>query len=126
MNMRKFALVLALLAVIAIPFGLVGPTKPDTASYNTALAGAIVDDASNNVRADGAPQQAVVNGWVARDLAIIQIRQNNDLLALTHMMTALMVALVLAVIITAAGGPKKNREAEIVSAVVPQAIAQAA
>jgi hypothetical protein len=117
---RKFAIVLGLLLLVAVPFGLLGPTKPDsydtdtydTSAYDTAVSEALSDAASNEARSQGAPQQAVVNGWLARDLAIIQIeqandeitqnvtriRQTNDLLILEHTIAAVLVAVVLALV----------------------------
>src|ERR1043165_1599577 len=81
-NPRTFFAVLGvalfLFVAIAIPIGLVGPTKPDTKGYDAATKAALADADANNATAEGAPQQAVVNGWLARDLTEIQINQNND------------------------------------------------
>jgi hypothetical protein len=127
-NARRFAVVLGLLLVVAVPIGLLGPTKPDlkaydtgtydTAAYNSAVAAALSDATTNEARSQGAPQQAVVNGWLARDLAVIQIkqandeinqnvtriRQTNDLLVLEHMIAAMLVAVVLALILVGLTG----------------------
>ena len=106
MNLRRFAIALALLIAVAIPLGLIGPTRPQTAKYDTAVTTALSDATGNERTASGAPQQAVVNGWLLRDLAIIQIEQNNDLLVLTHAVTALLVAVTVAAVIGASGRRK--------------------
>lgn len=108
MNMRRFAIALGLLIAVAIPLGLIGPTKPETSKYDSAVATALADATGNERTASGAPQQAVVNGWLNRDLAIIHIDQNNDLLVLTHAITALLVAVTLAAVIGAAGRRKDS------------------
>jgi hypothetical protein len=99
--LRRVAVALAVIVAVAIPFGLVGPTKPDTDAYNKAASTALSDAVLNETTAQGAPQQAVVNGWLLRDLTLIQIKQNNDLLVLEHLIAALAVGGVLAVVISA-------------------------
>ena len=51
--------------------------------YDTAISAALSDDNANNLRAEGAPQQTVVNGWTAKDLLTIIARQNGDLMRLS-------------------------------------------
>jgi len=53
---------------------------PSTAQYESLISTALSDDAANNLRAQGAPQQAVVNGWTARDLLTIVAKENADVL----------------------------------------------
>ena len=102
-NPRTFFAVLGvalfLFVAIAIPIGLVGPTKPDTKGYDAATKAALADADANNATAEGAPQQAVVNGWLARDLTEIQINQNNDELVLLHLVVSVLVAALLAVVV---------------------------
>lgn len=100
---KRLGVTLLVLLVIAVPLGLVGPTKPDTGGYEDARAEALAVADLNESRAEGAPQQAVVNGWLARDLALIDISQQNDQLALLHFIAALLVAVVLAVAIAGFG-----------------------
>ena len=83
------------LMAIAIPLGLVGPTRPDTKGYDSAVKAALKDADSNNSTAQGAPQQAVVNGWLARDLMEIQIKQNNDELVLLHLAVVVLIGALL-------------------------------
>jgi hypothetical protein len=40
---------------------------------------ALLDYDANNANADSAPQQQVVNDWVAKDLAVVQLNQLGDL-----------------------------------------------
>lgn len=74
--------VLVVVAIVggALALNVLGPSKPDVDQYDSAAAKALLTADLNEENAEGAPQQAVVNGWVARDLAVIQIDQNNDLL----------------------------------------------
>ena len=52
-----------------------------TADYSTLIDTALSDYDANDSRTDSAPQQQVVNGWVARDLLLmIATLQNVDLL----------------------------------------------
>lgn len=79
------SLVRVLLVIVAIVGGalalnVLGPTKPDVGQHDVAVSDALLAAELNEESADGAPQQAVVNGWVARDLAVVQIDQNNELL----------------------------------------------
>jgi beta-lactamase regulating signal transducer with metallopeptidase domain len=107
---RKFAIALGLLVLAAIPMGLVGPTKPDTKGYDSAVSAALANAEMNNSSASGAPQQQVVNGWVARDLAVVQIKQNNDMLMLMHVVAALLLTLVLAVVFTGLSMRRKGEQ----------------
>jgi hypothetical protein len=76
---------LAVLAVAAVAvFFVLAPdssgSEPSifTADYSELVQQALSDSDANNVRAEGAPQQQVVNGWVARDLlSIIALEQNE-------------------------------------------------
>lgn len=57
------------------------PTLPNTTDYLSLIQQTLSNDTANNARAQGAPQQAVVNGWTARDLLTIIAKQNIDILA---------------------------------------------
>jgi hypothetical protein len=56
------------------------PTLPSATRYETLITQALADDAANNLRTEGAPQQQVVNGWTAKDLLTIIAKQNIDIL----------------------------------------------
>jgi hypothetical protein len=62
------------IAAIAIWFGMAPDEVPSQAP---AIAAALADYDSNNAHASGAPQQAVVNGWIARDLLTVTATQGN-------------------------------------------------
>lgn len=53
---------------------------PSATQYESLITQALSDDAANNLRTEGAPQQAVVNGWTAKDLLTIIAKENADIL----------------------------------------------
>ena len=67
---------------------LLAPTEPDpvtgfdptSRTYVNLIETALSDYDANNARADSAPQQQVVNGWLTKDLLTIISFQNTDLL----------------------------------------------
>ena len=79
---------LGVIAVLAIGvFLLMEPDPPAEGSlsltptnYQTLINVALSDNEANDARADSAPQQQVVNGWVTRDLLHIQALELADLL----------------------------------------------
>lgn len=74
---RLGALILAI-AAVAVWF-LLEPEQAsaDTPNYSSAISAAIADYESNNALADSAPQQEVVNGWVAKDLLEVIAKAEN-------------------------------------------------
>ncbi|MCX7620678.1 MAG: hypothetical protein N2037_07540 [Acidimicrobiales bacterium] len=75
------------LAAIAIAAFVVAvalrPPQPDAPmSSASAVTKALAEADLNELTADSAPKQQVVNGWVARDLLAINARQNDSLLEL--------------------------------------------
>ena len=139
--LRKFSMALGVLVLVAVPAALAragqvtrqagDTTAYDTSNYNAAVTAALSDATTNESRAQGAPQQAVVNGWLARDLAQIQIKQNNDainqnvtqikqnhdLLVLGYLLMAVLSALVLALMF--AGISVRRREPAVETAEAP-------
>lgn len=95
-----FASILALIA-LAVPLSLFTTTAPNTDGYAGELSSTLSWAEVNNDSAKGAPQQQVVNGWTARDLAALQIRQNNELIRQNHVQIVL-AATLLAIIGTLA------------------------
>ncbi len=86
---RTGMVMLAIAAVVIFVTGKPGEPQPATAlptpgrlvtDYSPATESALSDYRSNNANAESAPQQQVVNGWVARDLLTIQTRELNDAL----------------------------------------------
>lgn len=92
-TVRRLSFAILVLLAVAVPFGL-APDKPDTDGYSEAVGSALVGAELNEDKASGAPQQAVVNGWVARDLLTIQAKQNNDMLTYQHTIATLLVVLI--------------------------------
>lgn len=74
-----WALIGTICIVVIAALVIVG-NAPDTDGYESDTSAALLRADLNENDATGAPQQAVVNGWVARDLLEIEIKQNNDLL----------------------------------------------
>ena len=85
-ELRRVGLALLAIAAIAI-FFLMEPDAPEEGSlnlsatnYQSLIDAAMSDYNANDALAESAPQQQVVNGWVARDLLQIQARQLADVL----------------------------------------------
>jgi hypothetical protein len=79
---------LAILAVIvwfamAPSVASAPPDVPSAAQYERLISQALSDNEANEARTDSAPQQQVVNGWVARDLLSIIAKANADMLEAT-------------------------------------------
>lgn len=55
-------------------------TRETVSSRSSEISGALSDAELNELSADSAPQQQVVNGWVARDLLAIIAEQQNEAL----------------------------------------------
>jgi hypothetical protein len=75
----------ALLAVVAIAvWFLMAPEEPKpvtvegVADRSAAINSALSDYELNDLTASSAPQQQVVNGWIAKDLLTIIAQQQND------------------------------------------------
>lgn len=56
------------------------PTLPSATTYESLISTALSDNTANDARADSAPKQQVVNGWVARDLLTIIAKEDADIL----------------------------------------------
>jgi hypothetical protein len=84
---RQIGLAVILVAAVAVWF-VMAPSEPDpvtgfdptSKTYTSLIDLTLEDYDANNDRADSAPQQQVVNGWVAKDLLTIMAYQNTDLL----------------------------------------------
>jgi hypothetical protein len=85
---RRIGAGILALAAIAV-WLLMAPAKPKAAEVqtpqavsdqSTAIAKALSDYQQNNLFTTGAPQQAVVNGWAAKDLLTIIAKQQNEAL----------------------------------------------
>lgn len=81
--LRLVALVVILvLAIGAAALALTGkPEEYDASDSGILISAALSSAEANEALADSAPQQQVVNGWVARDLLSIIARQNDSALA---------------------------------------------
>jgi hypothetical protein len=85
---RRIGAAILAIAAIAVWF-LMAPTEPETPvvqaqesvrDRSSEIRSALADYALNEARTQGAPQQAVVNGWVAKDLLTIIAEQQNEAL----------------------------------------------
>jgi hypothetical protein len=82
MTVRRIGFVVLALAAAIITFAL-GPEPPEqlnVASYDRQISQALSDYEANDARTEGAPQQQVVNGWIARDMLTVLALQTNELL----------------------------------------------
>jgi hypothetical protein len=74
---RRIGAVVLMVAAIAVWFGM-NPANTDAASgYSDAISAALAADTANNVTTAGAAQQAVVNGWTARDLLTVIAKEGS-------------------------------------------------
>ncbi|MGY1704936.1 hypothetical protein ACI79C_10200 [Geodermatophilus sp. SYSU D00697] len=72
---RRIGAVVLALAAVVVWFAM----APDESSNRSAdIASALADYEVNDARTQGAPQQQVVNGWVAKDLLTIIAEQQNE------------------------------------------------
>ncbi len=78
---RKLGAAALAIAAIAVWF-LMAPAEPDTQEQvgdrSREITAALSDYSLNEARTQGAPQQTVVNGWVAKDLLAIIAEQQNE------------------------------------------------
>lgn len=77
---------------------MVGPdllSASDRDSVDRAVGGALRMGELNNSRAEGAPQQQVVNGWTTNDLLEIQISQQQKALELLSRQRTLLTVLII-------------------------------
>lgn len=99
---RLGSLVLAV-AALAVMVGLAPHDSVTTRDISQVMVG----DTLNQARTEGAPQQAVVNGWTARDLLELTATQGVD--ARDHRPAALLTLLVLGMCLALATSPSTRR-----------------
>lgn len=106
-------IVLALLAI-----GVFMSSSPR--GYGSDISGSISVDELNEESAQGAPQQTVVNGWVARDLLEIIAKQNDERSS-DDRVPALLTIAVLAGIWTVLTAPKHTEPgpAHVATSLIP-------
>jgi len=76
---------LAAVALIAVVVGVItvgaeGEETSQSTTYESVVGAALADYEANDALAESAPQQQVVNGWIARDLLEVIARQNVELI----------------------------------------------
>lgn len=122
---RVGALLLAVAAVV-VWFVLKPAEKPtSSADFSSEIAEAMANYELNNSAADSAPQQAVVNGWVAKDLLEVVAREQNAALSpksapRDERVPAELLLVVLGVALLAATTPKSHAEPQPRAALAPQ------
>jgi hypothetical protein len=79
---RRLGAVILSVAAIAVWF-LMEPNESsdDAADYSVEISDAMDSYEANNAMADSAPQQEVVNGWVAKDLLEVVAKAENAALS---------------------------------------------
>lgn len=98
-------LALAVAAVVAFS----SPVPDGADGYNIGVARTTSDE--NNTRTEGAPQQQVVNGWLAADLLEVIARQGSD-----QREETLLLIIALAVIWHGITQPRRARTTSLVAA----------
>jgi hypothetical protein len=87
-TVRRIGAAVLTLAALAVWF-LMAPETPEAPAVQTRegvadrsvdIAEALLNYEANEARTQGAPQQSVVNGWVAKDLLTIIAEQQNEAL----------------------------------------------
>ena len=79
---RRLGAACLVLAAVAVWFLLKPAEKAsDAADFAPAIAAAMGDYKTNNASTDSAPQQQVVNGWVAKDLLEVIAHEQNAALS---------------------------------------------
>ena len=80
--LRRLGAACLVLAAVAVWFLLKPADKAaESADFGPAIAAAMDDYDTNNASTDSAPQQQVVNGWVAKDLLHVLAREQNAALS---------------------------------------------
>ena len=75
---RRIGAAVLIIAALGVWFGM-APSHPDKSDdYRAAISAALASDTANNTRTEGAPQQAVVNGWTAKDLLTVVAQEGAD------------------------------------------------
>lgn len=97
LTIRRVGSLLLLVAALSVWFGM----APESASFDSSarLADIQIRDAANNQGTEGAPQQAVVNGWTTNDLLRLMVEQDAAAPSADPRPAALMFIGVLAVIL---------------------------
>jgi hypothetical protein len=100
---RKVGAVVLAIAAVVVWFAM-GPED-----RSSDIRQALVEYEVNNTRTSGAPQQQVVNGWVAKDLLTIIAEQQDDV-AGDERLPALVGLLVLGAALYAFTSPRRTQE----------------
>jgi hypothetical protein len=73
LDIRRIGALILCVAAFIVLFGM----APDDMTGSGDITSVMIGDAANQDRAEGAPQQSVVNGWTARDLLEIIAKQGE-------------------------------------------------
>lgn len=111
------------IAAVAVWFLMAPEAVPEAEGHGELLSDVLDSAEANNALADGAPQQEVVNGWAARDLIAVTVRQNDALIEQVHPRderpAALLVLAVLGIALHALTTPHRNSPAGVTAAADP-------
>jgi len=114
---RRVGAVVLVIAAIAVWFGM-KPSDSVAGEYSALISAALSADEANQGLAEGAPQQAVVNGWTARDLLTIIARQGSAPAATDDPRPSALLALAVIGIALLAftAGASQRRESKLITA----------
>jgi len=95
LRLLAFLCIAAIALLLALVTVTSQPNQDVTSSQNALISAALSDNAANDANAENVNQQMVVNGWVAKDLLVINARQNVNLIELQSRTNALLQGIVL-------------------------------
>lgn len=75
---RRICAVVLIAGAIGVWFGMSPASSETSSGYHQTITAALAADATHNKTARGTAQQAVVNGWTARDLLAIIAQEGAD------------------------------------------------
>jgi hypothetical protein len=113
---RRIGAVVLAVAAVVIWFVM---APDDSSGSSSDVSRALAEYELNEARTEGAPQQQVVNGWVAKDLLAI-IAEQQDQAVSDERLPALVVLLVFGLALHIATTPRTAEPGSLLSVPVPQ------
>jgi hypothetical protein len=93
--LRRICAVLLIAGAVGVWFGMSPASSETSSGYHQTITAALAADAKNNKTVHGSAQQAVVNGWTARDLLAIIAQEGADPRSVDERPSALLALLVI-------------------------------
>lgn len=93
--LRRICAVVLIAGAIGVWFGMSPASSETSSGYHQTITAALAADAKNNKTVHGTAQQAVVNGWTARDLLAIIAQEGANPRSVDERPSALLALLVI-------------------------------